>query len=369
MKRFVCAVALFLYSSGDIAAQSCGEAYTLRPGDSLSKIAENALGSIFDYELIYEANQGVMVLDPNNVEVGTTLYIPCKNEVLTPIDWEVLAQPDVVSELLRRGVLQVLDIRSRRDAARGILPGAIWVPYDHWRSAERNPDALPSEAELNLIIGKAGLRLEQPIAILHEKGYSYDAGKAAFVYWQLKSMGAERLALLEGGFAAWTAAGMPVEPGPPPSARQPYVAGYELSDTWRATGQDVAAVIDGDAPGWLLDARPALVYRQVDRLGQIVPTTLPGALNAPVETAFRAVTRAGDLAEARQSLAAQLGEVAVEWGQAPVISFGATGELAALNWFYASELLGQPDVLLYAESTRGWTRLGGKLVAGSQPGG
>lgn len=369
MKRFGVVCAFLLLSILPLSAQTCGSAYTIRPGDSLSKIAEDALGSIFDYDLIHEANRGVLGRNPNSVEVGLTIYIPCRGEELKPLDWSVLPEPATVAELMRRGVVQVLDIRSGREAAAGAVPGSVRVPFDQWRGPAEAPGAPPSEAELNLIIGKAGLRLEQPVVILHSKDYSLDAGRAAHVYWLLKSMGAERLALLNGGFNGWAAAGLPVAAGPPPAAAAPYAAAYEWRDTWRATAADVAAVIEGRAPGRLLDARPPTVYRQIDRLGQIVPTTLPGALNAPVEAAFRSVTRAQGPGEARQDLDALLRGLGVDWGQVPVISFGATGELAALNWFYSSELLGLPDVRLYPESTRGWLRDGRALVGGGQPDG
>lgn len=365
MRVYLFALAIFHLSAVVSAAQTCGEPYTVQRGDTLSTIAESALGSILDYELIHEANQEVLGRNPNSVEVGLTIYIPCKGEPLTPVEWSVLPSPGIAAMFQARGRVQMLDIRPEKEIRRAFIEGAVWVPYAQWRGPPEDPGTPPSAAELNLIIGKAGLQLERPIIIIHTKGYSLDAGRAAYVYWLLKSMGAQQLALMDGGFAAWTAAGLPVAGAP--AQPQPYAAAYAIDDSWRASAEEVAAIVAGEAEGWLLDARPQTVFRQIDRLGEIVPTTLPGAVNAPVEAAFRTVAEAGDADEARAEVTDYLSDVAVEWGQAPVVIFDATGELSALNWFYASELAGRSDVKLYPESTRGWQEQGGELVGGAQP--
>jgi thiosulfate/3-mercaptopyruvate sulfurtransferase len=57
------------------------------------------------------------------------------------------------------------------------------------------------------------------------------------VYWTLKSLGVEDLAILDGGLAGWKAAGLPVEAdegGVFPSAWTP-----ELSDDWRVTSAEL----------------------------------------------------------------------------------------------------------------------------------
>ena len=68
-------VATFI-SSGAFAQEACS-AYTVKPGDTLGSIAEAAFGS-FDYQQIFNANRNV-ITNPNDVEEGTLLQIPCED--------------------------------------------------------------------------------------------------------------------------------------------------------------------------------------------------------------------------------------------------------------------------------------------------
>jgi nucleoid-associated protein YgaU len=49
--------------------------YTVKPGDSLSKIAKAFYGNAHDYMRIFEANKGTLN-DPNKIQIGQELVIP-----------------------------------------------------------------------------------------------------------------------------------------------------------------------------------------------------------------------------------------------------------------------------------------------------
>jgi len=49
--------------------------YTVRAGDSLSKISKEMYGNANDYMKIFEANRDVLT-DPNQIKPGQTLRIP-----------------------------------------------------------------------------------------------------------------------------------------------------------------------------------------------------------------------------------------------------------------------------------------------------
>ena len=53
----------------------------------------------------------------------------------------------------------------------------------------------------------------------------------------------------------------------------------------------------------------------------------------------------------------------IDWRSGKVISFCNAGELSALNWFYASEIAGLDNFVLFPESVAGWSSDGGNLVA------
>ena len=51
------------------------QTYTVRPGDSLSKIAKQFYGSANDYMRIFDANKDKLV-DPDKIQIGQELVIP-----------------------------------------------------------------------------------------------------------------------------------------------------------------------------------------------------------------------------------------------------------------------------------------------------
>jgi nucleoid-associated protein YgaU len=52
------------------------QTYTVVPGDSLSKIAKNLLGSANRWSELYEANRAVVGDNPNLIKPGQVLTIP-----------------------------------------------------------------------------------------------------------------------------------------------------------------------------------------------------------------------------------------------------------------------------------------------------
>jgi nucleoid-associated protein YgaU len=54
---------------------SGGRTYTVKPGDTLSKIAKEHLGNANDYMKIFNANKGVLS-DPDKIKPGQVLQIP-----------------------------------------------------------------------------------------------------------------------------------------------------------------------------------------------------------------------------------------------------------------------------------------------------
>lgn len=92
---------------------------------------------------------------------------------------------------------------------------------------------------------------------------AYDASGgmyAAHLWWTLRWLGHERVAVLDGGWQAWTAAGLPVSTEPGVAARpgQPVEPGASLAAT-----VDAATVLANIAqPAFtVIDARAASRYR------------------------------------------------------------------------------------------------------------
>jgi LysM repeat protein len=65
-------------SSSGYASQSGGQTYTVRPGDTLSKISMQFYGNMNDYMTIFNANRD-QLKDPNMIHPGQELVIPPKS--------------------------------------------------------------------------------------------------------------------------------------------------------------------------------------------------------------------------------------------------------------------------------------------------
>ncbi|GEK18186.1 sulfurtransferase [Cellulomonas persica] len=158
----------------------------------------------------------------------------------------------------------------------GHLPGAVYVDLDTELaappSAEHGRHPLPDVAALEAAARRWGVR--EGAAVV-----AYDASggtSAARAWWLLRWAGVRDVRLLDGGLAAWTAAGLSLEPGE---------VVVESGDVVLAPG--ALPTIDADtAAGWvqdgaLLDARAGERYA-----GDVEPVDpraghIPGAVSAP----------------------------------------------------------------------------------------
>ena len=270
--------------------------------------------------------------------------------VATPEGWKPLLSAPELSEILAAGE-DVRVIHVSGDYTAGHIPGALWAPYADWRGPETNPGQLPSFDDLEMMVLRLGVNTDTPVVLVHNGGDQTDMGTATRVYWTLKTMGVEDLAVLNGGFEGWKAAGLEVSTENVETEMGDFVA--NITDEWRVTTEDVTALVEsGDAR--LVDARPSGFFEGI-QWSIARPGTLKGAENLTYDVWFDGTEMVGP-ERAR--------EIAAEYGQtdAPVtVSFCNTGHWASLNWFALSELAGVPDTKLYAESMAEWTQAGGAL--------
>ena len=238
--------------------------------------------------------------------------------------------------------------QGRREFLDGHIPGAVYASLDDdlsdlARQAEglgRHP--LPLESAFNALLSRWAWRPGLQVV-------SYDAGSgalaAARLWWMLRLAGVGETAVLDGGYAAWRAAGLPIESGE--AAARPVSAVSLHYDTHQLL-LDHAAVRDG-AASQLLDARAAPRYRgevePLDRVGGHVP----GALNRPFADNLGTDGRFKPPAQLRDEFTALLGATA----PAQVIHMCGSGVTACHN-LLAMEHAGLPGSRLYAPSWSGW---------------
>ncbi|WP_112323853.1 sulfurtransferase [Oceanibium sediminis] len=256
----------------------------------------------------------------------------------------------------------VIDIRAPEAFEAGHIPGAVNTPYGLYRGPQDNPGRVPVLRKLQEVLRAAGADYGREVLVVHEGRNATDFGAAARVYWTLKSAGFGDLAVLNGGYTAWEAAGNKGETGP--VTPEPSDITLSWSYEWMMGADDVQAVVNGRSEAVLIDARPLEFFKGEAKHGAAAEAgTLKGALNIVHSTWFGGD---GPIVDAPEDMLARVRALAAENADAPLVSFCNTGHWAATNWFAASELAGIEGVKLYPESMVGWTLLGNEVVVGGQ---
>ncbi|MCC7126767.1 MAG: sulfurtransferase [Acidobacteria bacterium] len=157
--------------------------------------------------------------------------------------------------------------------AAGHVPGARYVHLDRDLSGAktgtngRHP--LPSLEQMAARFGALGIGPGTQVI-----AYDGDTGMyAARLWWMLRFMGHDAVAVLDGGFARWTREGHPVstevsQPTPQVFAAQPRT-------DWRLSADDVARGVEGV----LVDARSPERFRGINETIDKVGGHIPGACN------------------------------------------------------------------------------------------
>ncbi len=156
------------------------------------------------------------------------------------------------------------------------LPGAHYLHLDDDLSgAKRDGNGrhpLPERTALAARLGELGIAATTPVVAYDAQGGPY----AARAWWLLGWLGHEDVAVLDGGVAAWRAAGGAFETEAPPLPTSPVP--YPLHAAALPT-RDAAAVRAGLGRTNLIDARAAERFRgDVEPLDR-APGHIPGARN------------------------------------------------------------------------------------------
>jgi thiosulfate/3-mercaptopyruvate sulfurtransferase len=244
----------------------------------------------------------------------------------------------------------VLDVRwrlagppGRDDYANGHLPGAVFVDLDTELAAPPGPGGrhpLPDPAALQATLRAAGVRAGDTVVAYDDR----DGSVAARAWWLLRWAGHTEVAVLDGGYAAWTGEHRPTTtdvPTPAPGDITVTPGHLPVLDA------DQAAALARD--GVLLDARAPERYR-----GDVEPVDpraghVPGARNAPFAGHLGPDGRWRGPAE----LAARFADLGVADG-VPVGAYCGSG-VTASSVVLALDLAGVPGAALYAGSWSHWS--------------
>jgi thiosulfate/3-mercaptopyruvate sulfurtransferase len=159
--------------------------------------------------------------------------------------------------------------------AGGHIPGARFVRMDRDLSSApgaggRHP--LPGAEEFARAIRGAGVNNDS-VVVCYDDGSGVPASRA---WWLLRHFGHKEAYVLDGGLAAWTAAGLPLSTDEPEVSPGDFTLGESL-----APAIDSGEVLDAAQQGILLDARDHDRYLGVREPVDKVAGHIPGAVSAP----------------------------------------------------------------------------------------
>ncbi|WP_433614219.1 sulfurtransferase [Dactylosporangium sp. CA-139114] len=176
----------------------------------------------------------------------------------------------------------LLDVRwtlakdGRAAYAAGHLPGAVFVDLDEDLcgppgAGGRHP--LPDPAALEAALRRLGVRAEHPV-VVYDAGGNNPTGAAARAWWTLRWAGIDAVRVLDGGYAAWTSAGLPVTTEVP----EPDEGDVTVTPGGMTVWTEAEA---SDPRNTLLDARVGPRYRGEVEPVDAVAGHIPGAINLP----------------------------------------------------------------------------------------
>lgn len=236
-----------------------------------------------------------------------------------------------------------------RDFVAGHIPGAIHASLDRDLSDLSRPGLgrhpLPEAGAFARTLSRWGWRRGLRVVTYDDAG---GAMAAARLWWMLGSVGIAA-SVLDGGWRAWTAAGLPVEHGEPLPRDDVPVEPLQF-DAERMADYAQVEVLRGQSSALVLDARAAPRFRgEVEPIDR-VPGHVPGAHNRPVAQNLAPDGRFKPPAELRASFASALA------GRDPhaVVHMCGSGVFACQNQL-AMEVAGLHGSRVFIPSWSGWS--------------
>ncbi len=237
--------------------------------------------------------------------------------------------------------------RGERDYRRAHIPGAVYAHLDRHLSAPviagqtgRHP--LPEAATFARTLSGWGIGAGVQVVAYDDSG----GGIAARLWWMLRWLGHNAVAVLDGGWTAWQGRGYPVRGGEERRSPRPFTP--RPRPELLASAAEVER-LRTDPAFRLLDARNADRYRGENETIDPVAGHIPGAISAPYAENLTAEGYFRPAAELRARFSPLLGDTP----PARTVVYCGSGVTAAHN-LLAMLHAGLGEARLYAGSWSEW---------------
>ena len=261
--------------------------------------------------------------------------------------------------------LVVLDVRTEKDkTAFGYVPGSRFWNWDSVR-VDRKVDGVelesmvPTAVQFETLMRGLNVAKGDAVVIVTPSNNSSSFTQGTRAYWTLKYFGHDKVALLDGGVAKWSAEKRQTEKAPVPAGKGSAYKVKGVHSELLALTPEVLAVVYKKKDEQLADGRTAPFFLGETKKDYVsAKGHIPGAKLVPNTDLLDPKTSALKSVPDLRKLLASSG---VDAGK-PIIAYCDSGHLSTGVWFVAHELMGNPNVKVYDGSMHEWTKDAGRPV-------
>jgi thiosulfate/3-mercaptopyruvate sulfurtransferase len=114
--------------------------------------------------------------------------------------FEMLIEPQSLDAQRAQGKVRILDARSANEYRSGHIPGAVHVDVAAWTRLALSEGGLEDKRAWSEKVRSLGIRQGTAVVVYGER-----LPEVARIWWTLKYLGVEQVAILDGGWTAWKA--------------------------------------------------------------------------------------------------------------------------------------------------------------------
>jgi len=178
----------------------------------------------------------------------------------------------------------IVDSRPDTEYNKGHIPGAVNATWQSWCDMQGKPGesgwgvVLPKD-ELSSKIAALGISGEKPVIVYAQPpGW----GEDGCILWMLKMAGVENAKMLDGGYAAWEAAGNDTSE----EAVKPTAAAFKIAKLDENLTASTEYIKNNLGKVKIIDSRSDKEYKGATDYGEARGGHLPGAISIPFENMF-----------------------------------------------------------------------------------